>query len=76
MERKDRRGERRRRNGILEWRTEGTPMPWREETGVCFEFRGADEGRERTGFTRRNPGARGTIGAEGGFDLLGVRGKL
>ena len=43
---------------------------------MCFEFRGADEGREGAGFPRRDPGARGAVGAERGFDLFGVRGKL
>lgn len=71
-----RKGKERGRNGILERRTEGTPIAGGEETGMCFEFRGADEGREGAGFPRRDPGARGAVGAERGFDLFGVRGKL
>ena len=63
------------RRGLLEWRAERTPVARGDEVDMCFKFCGAQEGRERTGFPFRDPGARGAVGAECGFDLLGVRGK-
>ena len=59
--------------GLLEWRAERTPMAWGDEFDMGFKFCGAKEGRERAGFDSRDPGARGAVGAECGFDLLGVR---
>ena len=50
--------------GLLEWRTERTPVARGEEADMCFEFCGADEGRERAGFAIRDPGERGAVGAE------------
>ena len=61
------------RKGLLEWRTERTPVARGDEFDMVFEFFGAKEGRERAGFASRDPGARGAVGAECGFDLLGVR---
>ena len=46
-----------------------------EEADMIFEFCGAEEGRERAALAFRDPGARGAVGAECGFDFLGVRGE-
>ena len=69
------RGSLEKRKGLLEWRAERTPVARGDEVDMCFEFCGAEEGRERAGFASRDPGARGAVGAECGFDLLGVRGE-